>query len=117
MAGMTVDDVVAYCLAKPGAREDYPWGDEDLTAKVGGKIFAFIGFGTGSVGVKCGANAEAAGEWRARYPEDITVMSHVGRYGWNSVRLGGAVADAELRELLDASYDAVVAKLPRSRRP
>ena len=37
---MTVDELVAYCLAKPGATEDYPWGEEELTAKVGGKVFA-----------------------------------------------------------------------------
>ena len=29
-------DVVAYCLAKPGAVPDTPW-EEDLVAKVGGK--------------------------------------------------------------------------------
>ena len=32
-------DLVAYCLAKPGAVPDTPW-EEDLVAKVGGKIFA-----------------------------------------------------------------------------
>jgi predicted DNA-binding protein (MmcQ/YjbR family) len=41
----------------------------------------------------------------------------VGRYGWNSVELGPAVPDDELRELVDASYDAAVAALPKSRRP
>jgi predicted DNA-binding protein (MmcQ/YjbR family) len=35
-------DLVAYCLAKPGAVPDTPW-EEDLVAKVGGKIFAFLG--------------------------------------------------------------------------
>jgi hypothetical protein len=26
---MTLDELVDYCLAKPGATEDYPWGDEE----------------------------------------------------------------------------------------
>jgi hypothetical protein len=30
-------EVVAYCLAKPGATPDEPW-EEDLVAKVGGKL-------------------------------------------------------------------------------
>jgi predicted DNA-binding protein (MmcQ/YjbR family) len=45
-------------------------------------------------------------------------MSHyVGRYGWNTVDWTGGVPDDEVRELIDASYDAAVAALPRSRRP
>jgi predicted DNA-binding protein (MmcQ/YjbR family) len=45
-------------------------------------------------------------------------MSHyVGRYGWNSVHWAGPVPDDEVRELVDASYDAVVAALPKGRRP
>ena len=41
---MTHDELVAYCLAKPGAVADEPW-EGDLVAKVGGKIFAFLGGG------------------------------------------------------------------------
>ena len=47
---MTRDDLLAYCLAKPGAVPDQPW-EGDIVAKVAGKIFAFTGERT--VGVKC----------------------------------------------------------------
>jgi predicted DNA-binding protein (MmcQ/YjbR family) len=107
-------DVVAYCLAKPGAAPDTPW-EEDLVAKVGGKIFAFLG-GSG-VGLKCGRDADEAAELRQRFPESATVMPYIGRYGWNSIALDGAIDDDELRELIDASYDAVVARLPKRLRP
>ncbi|MDU0293141.1 MmcQ/YjbR family DNA-binding protein [Saccharothrix longispora] len=114
---MTLDDVIAHCLAKPGAEETYPWGESELVCKVGGKAFAFIGLVEHTVGVKCGADAEDAAAWRERYPGDIAVSAYVGRYGWNRVDLTGAVPDDDLLELLDGSYDAVVAKLPKSRRP
>ena len=114
---MTLDELIAYCAGKPGAEETYPWGDAELVCKVGGKAFAFIGLAGHTVGVKCGANAEAAAEWRERHPGDITTSAYVGRYGWNSVNLKGSVPGDEVRELLDASYDAVVAKLPKSKRP
>ena len=113
---MTVDELVKYCLAKPGATEDYPWGDEELTAKVGGKVFAFIGLTGATVGLKCGANADEAGHWRERHPDAITVSAYIGRYGWNAVRLAG-VPDDDVFELVDASYDDVVRRLPRSKRP
>jgi predicted DNA-binding protein (MmcQ/YjbR family) len=111
---VTHDELLSYCLAKPGATPDEPW-EGDLVAKVGGKIFSFNG--EGSLGVKCGRNADEAGELRDRYPNDVTVMAYIGRFGWNTVRTDGAVPDEELFELVDASYDAVVAGLPKSKRP
>jgi predicted DNA-binding protein (MmcQ/YjbR family) len=117
MAGVRREELVGYCLAKPGAEETYPWGEAELVAKVGGKAFAFIGLASGTVGVKCGRDAAEAGEWRQRYPGAIAISAYIGRYGWNAVDWTGAVPDDEVRELIDASYDAVLAALPRSRRP
>lgn len=111
---MTHEELVAYCLAKPGAVPDTPWED-DLVAKVGGRIFAFLG-GDG-IGLKCGRDADEAGELRLRFPGSVSVSHHIGRYGWNSITLDGAIDDEELRELVDGSYDAVVARLPRRLRP
>ncbi|MFD4460251.1 MmcQ/YjbR family DNA-binding protein [Nocardia sp. NPDC058480] len=108
-------DVSAYCLAKPGAWEDEPW-EGDTVAKVGDKVFAFLGAGT-SISLKCGRDRTEADELVNIYPDDVTVSPYIGRYGWNSIRVSGAVPDDELRELIDASYDAVVAKLPKSKRP
>ena len=104
----------AYCLAKPGAWEDEPW-EGDTVAKVGGKIFAFLG--AEAVGLKCGPTRELAEEWISRFPEDATVMAYIGRFGWNSLRIGGAIPDDELYEAVDASYEAVVGKLPKRDRP
>ncbi|WP_217640751.1 MmcQ/YjbR family DNA-binding protein [Blastococcus tunisiensis] len=100
-----------------GGRGDVPLGEEELVAKVGGKGFAFIGLAGGTVSVKCGRDAAEAGEWRERYPGAVTSSHYVGRYGWNSVDWTGPVPDDEVRELIDASYDAAVAALPKSRRP
>jgi predicted DNA-binding protein (MmcQ/YjbR family) len=41
---MTRDEVLGYCLAKPGAWQDEPW-EGDVVAEVGSKIFAFVGTG------------------------------------------------------------------------
>jgi predicted DNA-binding protein (MmcQ/YjbR family) len=114
---MSWEELVAYCMAKPGAWQDEPW-DGDVVAKVGGKIFAFLGSGANaSVGLKCGANRDAADEWLARYPGDASVMAYIGRSGWNTLRVGGAIPDDELIEAIDASYAAVVSKLPKKDRP
>ncbi|MDQ7909682.1 MmcQ/YjbR family DNA-binding protein [Phytohabitans sp. ZYX-F-186] len=125
---MTWDELLAYCLAKPGAWQDEPW-EGDVVVKVGSKIFAFLGSGARDaggqpgagggpgVGVKCGPNREAADEWLARYPRDASVLPYIGRAGWNSLRVGGDIPDDEIREAVDGSYDAVVSKLPKRERP
>jgi len=109
--------LLAYCLAKPGAWLDEPWeGDE--VVKVGDKIFAFFGGPDRlSIGLKCGRNKDDSREWRDWYPDEVTVSAHIGRLGWNSFVVGGAVPDEELREAIDASYADVIARLPRSKRP
>lgn len=112
---MTSEELLAYCLAKPGAWQDEPW-EGDVVAKVGPKIFAFLGSGTG-VGLKCGPSREVADEWLHRYPQDASVMAYIGRSGWNTLAIGGAIPDDELLEAVDSSYDAVVSKLPRKDRP
>ena len=114
MGQLSDGDVLEYCLGKAGAWQDEPW-DGDVVAKVGPKIFAFLG--GGAVGLKCGANREEADELVDTYPDDVSKMAYIGRAGWNTVQLGGAVPDDEVLELIDASYETVVAKLPRRQRP
>ena len=114
---MTWDQLLAYCLAKPGAWQDEPW-EGDVVAKVGPKVFAFLGSGTNAtVGLKCGTSREAADEWVLRYPDDASVMAYIGRSGWNTLRVGGAIPDDEITEAIDTSYAAVVSKLPKKARP
>jgi predicted DNA-binding protein (MmcQ/YjbR family) len=115
---VTPDELRDYALSKPGAWLDQPW-EGDHVAKVGdgdrGKIFAFLG--DQSVGVKAGATREEADEWLVRYPGDASVMAYIGRSGWNTLRVGGAIPDDEIEEAVDESYALVVAKLPRKLRP
>jgi predicted DNA-binding protein (MmcQ/YjbR family) len=45
------------------------------------------------------------------------MMAYIGRSGWNTLRIGGAIADDEVSDAIDDSYAMVVAKLPIKRRP
>src|SRR6478736_9349869 len=85
----------AAALALPGAWEDSPW-EGDTVAKVGDKIFVFLG--DESIGVKSAATRQEADEWLQRYPDDASVLAYIGRHGWNSLRVGGAIDEDELLE-------------------
>ena len=117
MAASAWSKLKAHALAKPGAWEDDPWGD-GVVVKVGSKIFAFLGTAKDPhVGVKAAASRDEADEWLARYPEDAAVMPYIGRSGWNTYRVGGAIPQDELLETIDISYELVMSKLPKRERP
>jgi len=111
---MRPDRLQRYCLAKPGAWLDQPW-EGDHVVKVGPKIFAFLG-GDG-VGLKCGRGRDEADEWLHRFPDAARAMPYIGRFGWNVLTMGAGISDQEILEAVDASYEQVVAKLPRAQRP
>jgi predicted DNA-binding protein (MmcQ/YjbR family) len=108
-------DWLSYALSKPGAWRDEPW-ENDVVAKVGDRIFAFLGAGEPgaitAVGVKCG-DREAADEWLLRYPEDATRMAYIGQHGWNTLTVGAGIPDDEIADAIDTSYELIVAKLPK----
>jgi predicted DNA-binding protein (MmcQ/YjbR family) len=106
--------IADHALGKPGAWADQPW-EGDHVAKVHDKIFAFLG--SESVGVKAGPTREEADEWLARYPDDASVMAYIGRSGWNTLALAGAIPDEDLLDAVDESYRLVVEGLPRRLRP
>jgi predicted DNA-binding protein (MmcQ/YjbR family) len=114
---VTSRDWLAYCLAKPGAWRDEPW-EGDVVAKVGSKIFAFVGGGPPqtSIGLKCG-DREQADLWLERYPGQVSKMAYIGQHGWNTFILDGSIPDDEVAELVDTSYQLIVAKLPKKDRP
>lgn len=107
--------MIADCCARQGAVEDYPFGDDAAVFKVAGKMFALVALGLapGSVSLKC--DPDLAVELRGRYPA-ITAGYHLSKRHWNTIQLDGSVPDEELLEMIDHSYELVVARLTRAKR-
>ena len=115
MTNSVRERVIAACNAKPGSVEDYPFGDEVAVFKVVGKMFALVELGPapGSVSLKC--DPDLAAGLRRRYAA-ITAGYHLNKRHWNTVTLDGSVPGDELLDLIDHSYELVVARLPRAER-
>jgi predicted DNA-binding protein (MmcQ/YjbR family) len=112
---MDLPDVIAHCLAKPGAEETTPFGPDALVYKVAGKMFALTvpeDFPS-RVNLKC--DPERAALLRDEYAA-IQPGYHMNKRHWNTVVLDGSVPGRLVRELIDHSYDLVVASLPRRKR-
>src|ERR1700736_5009381 len=109
MADSLRDRVIAACSAKPGSADDYPFGDEVAVFKVAGKMFALVTLGPspGSVSLKCDPDLPAG--LRRGYA-GLTGGAHLPKRPWNTVTLDASVPEAELLELIDHSYELVVAR-------
>lgn len=112
---MTIDVYYDYCLNKKGVTEHFPFDEDTLVFKVGGKMFALSSLqewenGTPSVNLKC--DPEWALELRGQY-DDIQPGFHMSKIHWNTVKINGSVSDAFVKELIDHSYDLVFKSLTK----
>jgi predicted DNA-binding protein (MmcQ/YjbR family) len=105
----------SYLLSKPGASEDFPFGPEDMVAKVGGKMFALMGLHDPPKSIVLKCDPDYAEELRAEYPA-ITTAPYMSKQHWNAVALDGSVPDDMVLSLVDDSYHLVVKGLTRKAR-
>ena len=103
-----------YCLGKACATEGMPFGPDVLVFKIGGKIFALAALDEMPTIVNLKCDPDLALELRDRY-EQVTPGYHMNKRHWNSVEIEGGLPDAELRKMIDHSYDLVAKKLPKPR--
>lgn len=112
---MNLETYYEYCLSKKGATEHFPFDEETLVFKVGGKIFALSSLtqwekNTPSVNLKC--DPERAQELRGEY-EDIKPGFHMNKVHWNTIIINGGLPNAFIKELIDHSYDLVFKSLTK----
>lgn len=111
---MDLADFREYCLTKPGATEGTPFGETVVVFKVGGKIFALASLDEipATANIKC--DPDLALELRDRF-EQVRPGYHMNKKHWNTVELESGVPDAELRKMIDHSYELIVRQLPKSK--
>ncbi|MEO7166738.1 MAG: MmcQ/YjbR family DNA-binding protein [Spartobacteria bacterium] len=112
---MNLEEFRDYCLTKPNVTEGTPFGPDTIVFKVSGKMFALASLDEvpPSVNLKC--DPERALDLRDRY-EEVKPGYHMNKKHWNTVELSGRIPVAELRGMIDHSYDLVVLKLPKPRK-
>jgi predicted DNA-binding protein (MmcQ/YjbR family) len=110
---MNIDWVRELCLSYPGATEQTVW-EGDLTFKVGGKMFAHTVLELAPVWLSFKCSPENFAELTER--AGIIPAPYLARAQWVALETKEALAPGELSGLLRASYDLVVAKLPKKTR-
>lgn len=112
---MTIQDYYDYCLSKKGVTEHFPFDEDTLVFKVGGKMFALSSLSQWekdepSINLKC--DPEKALGLRAEY-EGIQPGYHMSKVHWNTVAVNSDVPDKLLKELITHSYEMVFKSLTK----
>jgi len=112
---MHIEAFRAHCIAKPGVEETLPFNDHTLVFKVMGKMFAICDIDN-YTGFTAKCDPGRAVELREEYPDGITPGWHTSKTHWNTVIADAGVPDNLQRDLIDHSYELVVAGLTRKLR-
>ncbi|MDT0404942.1 MULTISPECIES: MmcQ/YjbR family DNA-binding protein [Streptomyces] len=113
---MTPGQLRALCLSFNAAVEEFPFNPETSVFKVLGKLFALTNLDATPLTVNLKCAPEDAIRLRAEHPDSITPGYHMNKRHWNTVTADGPLPDHLIRELVEDSYDLVVAGLPRADR-
>ena len=109
---MTAAALRRWCLARPGVTEEFPFTATTSVFKVAGKMFALSTLRSRPLKVSVKCDPELAAQLRISYPA-IAPGYHLNKRHWNTITLDGSLEDKFVREMLEDSYDLVVAGLPR----
>ncbi|MFE2045441.1 MmcQ/YjbR family DNA-binding protein [Streptomyces sp. NPDC059477] len=112
---MTPPELRELCLSFNAAVEDFPFGPGTSVFRVLGKLFALSSLDAEPLKVNLKCDPEDAVRLRGEHPGLIVPGWHMNKRHWNTV----TVADLPgtlVKELVEDSYDLVVAGLPRAER-
>ena len=104
---MTPEELRAFCLEFNASTEEFPFGPETSVFKVLGKMFALSALDARPLTVNLKCDPDEAVGLREEYAA-IVPGWHMNKRHWNTVTVSG-VPGPMLRELIEDSYDLVVA--------
>lgn len=110
-----LEKISTYCLSKPGAFSQYPFGEGTLVFKVMSRMFALVAEDNHPLTMNLKCDPDDALALRKQYPA-ITPGYHMNKIHWNTLTLDSSLPEKLVFELIDHSYDLVVAKLTQTER-
>lgn len=115
MSTFSGEQLRATCLSFAGAGEEFPFDEATSVFKVARKMFALSRLDGSPLQVSLKCDPDLAVQLRISYPE-ITAGYHLNKRHWNTVALDGSVPADLVNDMIEDSYDLVVAGLSRARR-
>jgi len=112
---MNIQQLYEFCLSKKGVTEHFPFDEDTLVFKVGGKMFCLTSLkewenNAPSLNLKC--DPERSEALRAEY-DAINPGNHMSKIHWNTIAFHSDVSDKMMCELINHSYDLVFKSLTK----
>jgi predicted DNA-binding protein (MmcQ/YjbR family) len=105
---MNIESIREYCISRQNVTECFPFGDDTLVFKTGGKIFALVNLeGELTINLKC--DPMLAVELREKYTAVIPGY-HMNKKHWNTIIIDGTIPDREIFGWIGHSYNLVAGK-------
>ena len=112
---MHIQQFYEFCRAKKAVTEHFPFDEDTLVFKVGGKIFALTSLsdwesGQPTLNLKC--DTDRAIQLRTEY-EGVAPGYHMSKIHWNTITLNADVPDKMVFDLISDSYNLVFKRLSK----
>lgn len=112
---MNIETLRAYCLAKKGVEDGFPFGEDTLVFKVADKMFLLTSLSANPLQFNAKCDPDRAIELREQY-DAIQPGYHMNKQHWNTIIIDGTIASSLLKKLIDDSYELIVESLPKKAR-
>jgi len=109
-----IDWVRAFCLALPHSTEDVQW-EHDLLFRIAGKMFCVANLEPGISPTKIAFKCTPEKFAELVEIEGIIPAPYMARNHWVAMIEMDALRQPEIRELIQASYQMILEKLPRNK--
>ena len=109
---MDIEQLRMYCLHKPGVEESFPFDENTLVFKVGGKIFLLLSLTSNPIQFNVKCDPEKAVELREQY-DCVLPGYHMSKKHWNTIIYNGSAGDKHVKEWIDHSYELVFSGLTK----
>lgn len=116
---MNIEQVREYTLSLFGVTEDQPFGDDNITFRLEGKIFMCLSLGGDEYEIRDSEprlalklSPERNEELRAQFPA-VTPAFHWNKKHWSDVYYE-QLDDTQIEEWIKESYRLVASKLPKA---
>lgn len=105
---MNIEQLRDYCLSKPNVDECLPFGPDNLVFKVNNKMFLLASLDENPLRFNAKCDPEKAIQLRENYSA-VLPGYHMSKKHWNTIVIDGSLSSAELRQMIDDSYNLVAA--------
>ena len=112
---MTLEELEKLLISKNGSTKEFPFGDEAMVFKVMNKMFALVAWQEKPLRITLKSLPQDAIGYREIY-ECVKEGYYMNKKHWNTIAIDGTMNDEILRDMINESYNLVVAKLTKKER-